>query len=398
MYFQILDEKKECIGLYHDGEIVHDKLPDEIKRTWKYSKHLKDREIFFANLLCEGKSLSEVCPESLSDSWQEVKKRLRAYMSSICEAKIDLDDICFYDTVPQQFLLEYFYYKNEITKHVFENFKKPNNYQFLVDLSKTIEDIKYRDLNINLEYLRKNAVDPRARALMKKIVNSDKNITYDMFGTKTGRLTTKPGSFPIMTLDKKFRSVLEPKNDFFLELDYNAAELRVFISLSDVAQPNIDIHSWLGKKIFKTTISREIIKKNVFAWLYNPKLEHSKLDKIFNKNKIKNKYFNGARIENVFGRQIEADEHHALNYIIQSTTSDLFLRRMNKIDALLKNKKSFISFSIHDSLIIDMTKDEKHLIEPLIMEFSNTDLGRFKTNVSIGKNFGSMKEIQWKQS
>ena len=71
---------------------------------------------------------------------------------------------------------------------------------------------------------------------------------------------------------------------------------------------------------------------------------------------------------------------------------------MNKIDALLKNKKSFISFSIHDSLIIDMTKDEKHLIEPLIMEFSNTDLGRFKTNVSIGKNFGSMKEIQWKQS
>ena len=47
-----------------------------------------------------------------------------------------------------------------------------------------------------------------------------------------------------MNLSKQYRKVIHPKNDFFLELDYNAAEVRVFLALSGFKQPETDIHEW----------------------------------------------------------------------------------------------------------------------------------------------------------
>ena len=39
---------------------------------------------------------------------------------------------------------------------------------------------------------------------------------YSIFGTKTGRLINIPGSFPILTMDKDFRKIVEPTNDWFV--------------------------------------------------------------------------------------------------------------------------------------------------------------------------------------
>jgi DNA polymerase I-like protein with 3'-5' exonuclease and polymerase domains len=94
-----------------------------------------------------------------------------------------------------------------------------------------------------------------------------------------------------------------------------------------------------------------------------------------------------------FGRRIEADQHHALNYIIQSTTSDLFLDRMIAVHKFLADKKSFISFSIHDSLVIDFAHDERNLISEVAQIFSQTIFADFLINISEGKNYGEMKTI-----
>ena len=79
---------------------------------------------------------------------------------------------------------------------------------------------------------------------------------------------------------------------------------------------------------------------------------------------------------------------------MQSTTSDLFLRRAIAVHELLKNKKSHIAFCIHDSLIIDLSDEDRGCLLEIIKEFSETELGIFKVNVQAGKNFGEMKEMK----
>ena len=107
------------------------------------------------------------------------------------------------------------------------------------------------------------------------------------------------------------------------------------------------------------------------------------------------KYFNDGRITTFFDRTIESDEFHALNYIIQSTASDLFLKQALKIDKLLEGKKSFISFMIHDSFVIDFHKGDKALLKDIIEIFSDTEFGKFKTNLKIGTDFGNIRRVNY---
>jgi len=71
----------------------------------------------------------------------------------------------------------------------------------------------------------------------------------------------------------------------------------------------------------------------------------------------------------------------------------MLLKSAMSVNKLLKNKKSFVSFCIHDSIIVDMVKEDRPLIEQLQQTFSKTMFGTLKTNVSLGKDFGSMRKI-----
>ena len=122
------------------------------------------------------------------------------------------------------------------------------------------------------------------------------------------------------------------------------------------------------------------------------------LEKVFNRDKILEKFWDGKQVNTPFDRNIRADHHHAFNYIMQSSTSDLFLRKMIDIHDKLKDRNSHIAFCIHDSLVIDFAREDRDIISDIVEEFSSTSLGSFKTNVSVGKNFGDMKELTWKQS
>ena len=98
-------------------------------------------------------------------------------------------------------------------------------------------------------------------------------------------------------------------------------------------------------------------------------------------------------VENPYGRKIDSDMHHALNYLIQSTTSDVLLRRMIAISEKLKDRKTHVAFSIHDSIVLDLCNEDRDLLLEVIEEFSKTELGDFKVNVSVGKDFGNMKAL-----
>ena len=72
----------------------------------------------------------------------------------------------------------------------------------------------------------------------------------------------------------------------------------------------------------------------------------------------------------------------------------MVLRQMIKVHDLLKDSKSYIAFAVHDSLVIDLAKEERSLFNQIVDTFSNTDLVVYEVSTSIGKNFGNMNKVE----
>lgn len=400
MLFEIIDQKQKCKNIVLNNKIVSQPVYKDLSKTWSYHSSLKNYDIEYASLYSQGKTLDECCPENLKDKWNIIKQKHLAYIKSFETGFCELYDHCFYDLVPESFVIEYFSIKNKITEHVLKTYDKPENYDFLVEASELINDIKERRLVINREKLTNRLHRTQARSFYTKIFSCNSYIDYNLFGTTTGRLTTKKNSFPILTMNKEYRDVISPTNDWFIELDFNAAELRCMLALNQQPQPVNDIHDWHGSIFNKLTdheMNREEIKRKIFGWLYGPlnvSLGIPQVEKHYNKRSILQRYWNGQEIINPFGRKIKADEFHALNALIQSTTSDTFLRRAIAVNKLLEKTNSFTMGLIHDSMIIDFDKNDKGLLDDLIEGFGNTDLGNFKVNVSLGTHFGNMRRFR----
>jgi hypothetical protein len=393
LLFQALDEKKKCAGIYVGGELCFGDISlDHLSRTWSYASFLEDRDIEYAKLYCGGLTLREACPEALKPRWEAIENKFKAFIKSFHTARISLNENCFFDLVPDKYLLEMCYIKDEICRHVFENYEKPSDYEYKLELTKVLSKIKSQPLKINSRNLL--MFKHKHRQFAKKLNKIEPYCKFNIDGAKTGRLTTTPSGFPILTLNKEYRSVIEPHNDFFIELDFNAAELRTLLALQGKEQPKEDIHEWNVRNVFDNKLTREEAKKNIFAWLYNPQSQNTSCSNVYNREKVVQKYFTQGQVTTFFAKIIPSEERTALNYIIQSTCAENVLRQMIKLDKLLKGRKSFISFPIHDSVVIDFSLDDKRILTEIIDTFSQTELGDFLVNVSVGKNFGNLKKME----
>jgi len=285
--------------------------------------------------------------------------------------------LCILDLIPKKDLEEYCHWKLEIFKEI-ESMKIPADYDFLVELSKTLDDIS------------------------KHQIVEGKFVKYSLFDSVTGRLTLDESSFPIHNLETSKRGIIDSQNSFLLELDYNAIDLRVFLALSGVEQPKEDPHHWNVQNVFQNKVSRKEAKRIFFAWLYGSTapdiMEFAQdLEKIYKKNVVLDKFFDAEDnvIISFFEKEILCDPYHALSYIIQSTASGLFLRALNKISKILEGKKSFVKFTIHDAIVIDFaSEDGVELIKEIRSVFEKTKLGWFKSHAKIGKNYGEMELVK----
>ncbi len=309
MLFQTLDDKKECVGIYHDGSLLfNEELPTDISRTWSYSSFLENRDIQYAKIYCGGKTLEEVCPEALKPRLERLEKRFKAYIKSFITSQISLNENCFYDLVPKGFLLEWCHVKDLVCKHVFETYEKPANYDYTLDLIRVIEEIRHNRLIIDKKEV--SLYRAKHRKFSKKLNELSPYCKFNVWGTKTGRLTTMPKSFPILTLDKEFRSVLKPKNDYFVELDFNAAELRTLLSLQGRTQPEGDIHEWNIENIFNGQLTRDQAKKRIFAWLYNPESYDPLCEHAYGRESVVQKYFTQGQVTTFWNKVIRVSYTH----------------------------------------------------------------------------------------
>lgn len=391
MIFQIIDDKKECRGYFADGKLRIRELPETLTTTWDWSELIGDKDVTLAKIFAEGKTINEACPEHLKDRLEAREKKIKAHLKSFIKSKVNLNDICFYDLVPTKDIQHYYNLLNEITQWTIENNPKPKNYRLMHNINQMCKEIAQQPIKVDKEKWKWHAErDQKAMYLSNSFWDKPLRAIYNPWGTVTGRLGLQEGSFPILNLKNTIKDIVVPKWDVFVELDFNGAELRTLLSLSGHNQPQEDIHDFNQTNIFNNNISRDDAKKQIFAWLYNPSSKAIETD-YYDKRKVLERHYAQGVVSTPFGRTIPSDDFHALNYLIQSTSSDNFLDRASAIQKYCKGLKTNVAFLVHDSIILDVPFSEKQRIKEIVKIFENTKLGKFKVNVNVGRNLGELK-------
>lgn len=390
MIFQTLDDKDECVAIYRDGKIISKDLPTDLTHTWGWAPYLPDG-VDYARIWVNGATLDEVCPEHLKEEWDEVNQRLRAFYRSFITAKIDLTKHCFFDMVQEGFLVRFCEVKNKICKWIFETYERPANHDKIIETLKALNKMKDYPVNLDLEAIKKERFNKKVLAFSKKIENWSCKIDYDAFGTATGRLSTTKSSFPIMRLDKELRKFIKPNNDWFVELDINAADIRSLFFILGKDQPPIDIHDWNIQNVFGKDVDRDLAKKMIFSWLYDLNKTNDKLEVVYGRDKIIKEFWIDNHITNPFGRKIKVSKDNAISYLVQSTTADYVLGKLVKIVNLLEGLKTKIAFTIHDSIVLDLAWEERNIIAKVLAIMREDG---FVVSCKTGKDFGDLKELK----
>lgn len=340
--------------------------------AWKHSSILEDEKFRYLYLSLKDDDLSPYCHDP--ELFLLYKRKMEAHMKASVTAKISLEDECFFDLLPEHQLTRWFRIRQQALENLYGMTKKEDDYDILHKAHVLTTNIAHQDINFG---------DKKGRVL------------YNIFGSATGRLTTKRGSVPVLTLKKEQRQLLRPQNDAFIELDLNAAEIRMLMALSGREQPQGDIHEHLQKEIFGGWGKRSEFKERLFAWLYNPNSDDTVFDDFFSRETFRDFFAQDDEVLTTpFGRRLAVDERKAQNYLLQSTTSDQVIENAYKIQKMLKNKKSKIAFTLHDSIILDMAQEDAIMVKDIKQQFEQTRWGNFVSTCKIGKTFGDLKELK----
>ena len=376
MILQTLDIQDNCSGIFSNGTFKFENfsnLLEEHTIAWKHSPVLDDERYKYLYLLTRGRDISLYSSDP--ELFSKTRESLLAQRKAAKSAKIDLTEACFFDLLPEHQFIRWFSLREQALENLNKMEKQGPDYDILHKIHVLSTAIARQDIHFG--------------------GNKKGRVLYNIFGSATGRLTTEKTSVPVMTMRREQRELLRPQNDVFVELDLNAAEIRMLIALSGRNQPEGDIHEWVVKNVFEDNITREQAKVQLFAWLYNPSNSKSDFDKFFSREIFRDFYFSGeGLLTTPFGRRLSVEERKAQNYLLQSTTSDQVLENAYKIHKMLKDKKTNIAFTLHDSIILDMSKEDAIMLRDIKRQFEKTRWGNFVSTCKIGKTFGTLKELK----
>ncbi len=375
MILQTLDIRNNCKGIFHNGKFVLEEVENIINNysvAWKHSPMLNDENFCYLYLSVKDEDLSIFSQDP--DLFETYKNKMQAHKKAAVSAKVSLDEECFFDLLPEHQLTKWFMIRQQALENVHKTSRKSSDYDILHKAHVLTTNIAQQDITFGSKVGR---------------------VIYNIFGSATGRLTTQKGSVPVLTLKKEQRELLKPQNDAFVELDLNAAEVRMLMALSGREQPQGDIHEWVVKNVFDGEIERSEAKVELFAWLYNPSNSKSRFDKIFSRQIFRDFFAPEDQVLTTpFGRRLVVEERKAQNYLLQSTTSDQVLENAYKIQKMLKGKKSTIAFTLHDSIILDMAQEDAIMLREIKEQFEKTRWGNFISTCKIGKTFANLKELR----
>jgi len=204
-------------------------------------------------------------------------------------------------------------------------------------------------------------------------------VTYDRFGTLTGRLTVKHGP-GILTLKREYRDIIvsSTPGGSVVSIDFAALEARVLLYENGRRCDDPDLYGMIAREL---GYERNAVKGAVISELYGSSkaalgaalgIEGKDLVDFIKRVKtyfntqlllkrIKKQFIESGRIVNRYGRQIGVDDplpHVFINYYAQSTGVDVTLMGFSKIVTMLAESCPGVRplFVLHDALILDVPK------------------------------------------
>jgi hypothetical protein len=415
--FGEFDQGNEKFGMY---------LPDRNVILWNDVP--KDRRVYtfhydferagvteFGEIWTESDSILDVLNKhgQLKEEWleqyQKLFRRVSAYFTAY--STLPLSEIVK-EAIPEDLLKSWFLLKSQITQDIFNSVTpRPQEARdHLAEIRWLIERVSRTPLNLDRQRVFTFSRVDKSNMVENVRKNSINTIRYDMWKGATGRLTTKDGSFPILNLRRDYRSMVRPHNSFFMEMDFNAADVRSFLYLFDdrnkLLYENIeDIYDVFREKLDLERIERKELKSKTMAKLYD--YSYNELLRSFDVNKKIHEVVefvddeNGVvTFRNPTGRRFSYQKgekylpHHLVSYLAQGTTNDMLLSVVAKIETMLMGYKSRVAWMIHDSVVLDMDEEEYNILsEKLRHVFSQTPIGRYHHSLYVGYNFGKMEKM-----
>ena len=271
--------------------------------------------------------------------------------------------------------------------------------------------------------------------------------SFLLAATNTGRLASSDPNLqniPIKTTDGKEirKAFIAEKKNILISADYNQIEMRILADMADVKElkkafkNDQDIHSITASQVFNVPINkvtddyRRKAKAINFGIIYGitqyglakqiSVSNQEALDFInsyFKKFPEIKEYMNSTiktcrkkgYVTNIFGRRIHLrsindknfsvrsfQERAAINAPIQSSSADIIILAMIKIDKILemdeKNKAKML-LQIHDELIFEcLKKDElqiKKIIKDAMVSISSSEYHMFSIPLEVSINSGN---------
>jgi hypothetical protein len=207
-------------------------------------------------------------------------------------------------------------------------------------------------------------------------------VTYDRFGTRTGRLTVADGP-NILVLKKEFRDVLRSSYDggSVVSLDFRALEARIVLAEAGRTSDAADLYAHLADSLFGGSFPRDAVKVAVIAELYGisrstlkarlPGVTDKQLDGFVSlirshfgvaplRLRLKEELASTGRIRNRFGRPLTVpagQDNLLVNTYAQSTGVDVAMIGFDSVLRTLGEDGIRPLFVLHDALLLDVRSD-----------------------------------------
>ena len=207
-------------------------------------------------------------------------------------------------------------------------------------------------------------------------------ITYDRFGTRTGRLTVESGP-SILTVKKEYRDMITSAfpGGKIAYVDFAALEVRILLYETGGHCDEVDIYTHISQQAFGGSVSRKATKGAVISELYGSSkaalgavlgIQGKELNEFVNRvkdffqttqlrKKIKDEFIKTGYITNRYGRKILIEDpldHIFINSYAQSTGVDVSLLGFSSIVEQLQGYSGIRPlFVLHDALLLDVSPD-----------------------------------------